>query len=410
MYNFLPIDESTLENEFNKSIKYYNFDFWEEKYVNESFFGYFCMYDYYLFADLLVKNKCIDINKLFIEPENSRTALYLAVKKGNIDIAKLLLENDKIDVNIINKSHEIKSKSKNNELEKEWCHWREEYSSKFVVHEETVLFLAIEEGYNEIIKLLLENPKTDLNIISTVHYYDRDEEKYEETPLFLAMEKKNLDIFKLLLQNDKVDPNIMNKIYVQDINETTGSEEEYECTVFYKAVEEKYLEFAKILLENEKVDPNIKSKGWEKDYEGGGYKYFEKAPIYEAVYMCLIDTSYYSITKLLAENDKIDINIINKVIEKHSLDYFQSDFMEEDSIDEHKVLHLAANDNDYSFYKEIEDVIKTIKTIMLNKNINIYIKDNHGKRPIFYATKRETIKGYYFFFLQNRYNLKKNHS
>ena len=31
-----------------------------------------------------------------------KTALYLAVEKGNIKIVRLLLENDKIDINILN--------------------------------------------------------------------------------------------------------------------------------------------------------------------------------------------------------------------------------------------------------------------------------------------------------------------
>ena len=407
--NFLPTDESTLQIEFINCIKYYNFEFWEEKYVNESFFAYFCMYDYYLFVDLLMKNKCIDINKPLIQHENSRTALYLAVKKGNIDIIKFLLENEKIDLNIINVSHEMKNSS-NNELEENWWVEKESYSSKFVIHEETVLFLAIEEGNNEIIKLLLENPKTDLNKISTVHYHvdkyqddDKDDDKYEVTPLFLSMEKRNLDIFKLLLQNEKVDPNIMNKIYNIYTYETGGTEEEYECTVFYQAVYDGNLEFAKILIENEKVDPNIKAKGWFKDYDNGYYNNYEKAPIYVAAQRCIIEEDD-SLLKFLVKSDKIDINILNKVVEKHSLDYFQGDKMEEDSNDKHTVLHYAANDKD-GF---IKNHIKLIKFLMSNKNIKINILDNHGERPIFYASNQEVIKGYYFFFFQNRYYLKKN--
>ena len=31
-----------------------------------------------------------------------KTALYLAVEKGNIEIIKLLLSNDKLDINILN--------------------------------------------------------------------------------------------------------------------------------------------------------------------------------------------------------------------------------------------------------------------------------------------------------------------
>ena len=66
-----------------------------------------------------------------------KTALYLAVEKKNLKIIKLLLSNDKIDVNIINKSS------------------KDEKSS---------LHLAVQRESIEIIKSLLSFKKTKINI------------------------------------------------------------------------------------------------------------------------------------------------------------------------------------------------------------------------------------------------------
>ena len=47
-----------------------------------------------------MKFKIISFNEIIIRIY--KTALYLAVEKENVDIIKLLLSNDKIDINILN--------------------------------------------------------------------------------------------------------------------------------------------------------------------------------------------------------------------------------------------------------------------------------------------------------------------
>ena len=66
-----------------------------------------------------------------------KTALYLAVEKENIKIIKLLLSNNKIDVNIINKSNK---------------------------DEKSALHLAVQKESVEITKSLLSFKNIDINI------------------------------------------------------------------------------------------------------------------------------------------------------------------------------------------------------------------------------------------------------
>ncbi|KAK8837087.1 hypothetical protein M9Y10_037139 [Tritrichomonas musculus] len=91
--------------------------------INESSFYYLFKYDYYTFANILMNENDININKWFSESEeqlrwsklvnfdgnycdtiiyngtSNKTPLFAAAEKENIDIIKLLLSNEEIDVN-----------------------------------------------------------------------------------------------------------------------------------------------------------------------------------------------------------------------------------------------------------------------------------------------------------------------
>lgn len=117
------------------------------------------------------------------------TPLYAAVNKGNIPIIKLLLENDKIDVNYLNNQH------RNSQIIKK-----------------TALYLAVEKGKVEIVKLLITNKNIDVNIVNENIEYEivEDEDGYpaqEEynrgiSALQLAKEKGNTEIINLLQSVD----------------------------------------------------------------------------------------------------------------------------------------------------------------------------------------------------------------
>lgn len=99
-----------------------------------------------------------------------KTALNLAIKNCSLNMVKILLENKKVDINKIN------------------------YSYLNETIEKTALLYAIEKNQIDIVKLLLEQEKIDLNIKCAIS----DEEK--TTALLYAIDKKNVDIVKLLLE------------------------------------------------------------------------------------------------------------------------------------------------------------------------------------------------------------------
>lgn len=72
----------------------------------------------------------------------------------------------------------------------------------------TALYIAVEKEYYEIIKLLLENKKLDVNIpakFETQKYFETFEKyKTESTPLHNAIKNRNVRIIELLLQKENV--------------------------------------------------------------------------------------------------------------------------------------------------------------------------------------------------------------
>ena len=114
-------------------LKYYNFNFIQKNDINNKS-AFFELYkrDYYSFVKLFLDK---DTNIINYKNDDGKTALYLAVEKGNVDIVKLLLSCNKLDINITNNG-------------------------------KTALFLAVEKENAEIVKLLLTHDKIKVNIIN----------------------------------------------------------------------------------------------------------------------------------------------------------------------------------------------------------------------------------------------------
>ena len=92
-----------------------------------------------------------------------KTPLYIAVEKENIDIVKLLLMNDEIDVNLTNKSfYNFQENDYIKELVDEYDHYQKFDNN--ITAEKTSLYRAIEIGNIEIVKLLLMNRKIDVRL------------------------------------------------------------------------------------------------------------------------------------------------------------------------------------------------------------------------------------------------------
>ena len=65
------------------------------------YFNYIWYYIFYIILyDILIQFKIISLNEIFTLI--NKTALYKAVEKQNIEIIKLLLSNDKLDINLLN--------------------------------------------------------------------------------------------------------------------------------------------------------------------------------------------------------------------------------------------------------------------------------------------------------------------
>ncbi len=110
--NYLPNEKKTNLDTFIKGLKYYNFDFIDKFFVSPDFFEKFCEYDYPIFVDYLLKTIYFDVNHTKYGDEISlyflivfqfiyiqAPALFIAVENENIEIVKILLLNEYLDIN-----------------------------------------------------------------------------------------------------------------------------------------------------------------------------------------------------------------------------------------------------------------------------------------------------------------------
>ncbi|KAK8892248.1 hypothetical protein M9Y10_029471 [Tritrichomonas musculus] len=221
--------------------------------------------DYYSNYHISLMNlyKSIDINPDFYDllfkasyldinlKEKEKTILIIAIKEKNVKMIKFLLANPKTDLNII------------------FGNRKKEY---------TALSLAIEQKNIEIIRLLLSNQNINPNCILTMEY------NLESTPLSMAIEQKNIEIIRLLLSNQNINPNC---ILTMEYN--------LELTPLSMAIEKNNIEIIQLLLSSQNVDPNIKLK--------------RKINIYTALSIA-IEQNNIKIINILLSNQNVNPNII----------------------------------------------------------------------------------------------------
>lgn len=99
----------------------------------------------------------------------------------------------------------------------------------------------------EIVKLLIDSNKININEICYSYRYQQYKEK---TPLFIAVEKSNIEIVKLLLNNDDVDINMK---YVSKIESCNIEDEK---TILHIVVENENIDILNLLLNSSKLDVN----------------------------------------------------------------------------------------------------------------------------------------------------------
>lgn len=138
--------------------------------------------------------------------------------------------------------------------------------------------MAVKKENIEIVKLLLSNPKIDLNIKSIVKKWyfahsecrsfgDESTKEEENTALYISIKKENIDILKLLLshQNLNINEKSIHKkssIYTEKSiwKYFNGSEEE--ITPLSSSIQNNNDDkIIKLLLSHNKIDVKIKLKG-----------------------------------------------------------------------------------------------------------------------------------------------------
>lgn len=111
---------------------------------------------------------------------------------------------------------------------------------------DNILHLAIEANQNETVKILIEDPRTNPNVI--VNTYPSS---YVYSPLVLAVECDNFEAVNLLLEHPDIDPNIVYNKYYDDDDFQFPGEMAFSTTIFHRN-----LQIIKKFIENPKVDTN----------------------------------------------------------------------------------------------------------------------------------------------------------
>ena len=153
---------------------------------------------------LIARNDIDGVRKFSFNEINKAVALIIASQLGHIEIVKLLLTNETINVNL-----------------------RNDFGN-------TALILASWNENIEIIKLLLEHETIDVNL----------QDKNGNTALVWASENNNIEIVKLLLTHETIKVNLQNC---------------YGNTVLFDASRKEYIEIVKLLLNAETINVNLQN-------------------------------------------------------------------------------------------------------------------------------------------------------
>ena len=298
------------------------------------------------------------------------TALFISVRKGNIEIIELLLKSKNIDA-------EIKCRKYYKFVYSQMFH---EYET--IEEKRSLLHDAIESGYVDVVKILSSLIKVNFNDLliksgkfidyhSTAHMRDFDED--HKTSLLLAVELGYSEIFQFLLsQNADIDQKSIS------VNTSAGGCQFYmetakriEKTTLYAAIEKGNLNIVKICLEQPKIDINIPFN----DYDLKGYKWWMVSECFSgkpdsickkisSLYLA-VSNSNIDIVRLLLNHPKIDINMKS-------------------------VLYNDTKQLRTSLHKAVENKqIDIIKLLLQHKNININSLDENKKKPIDYTDDEE---------------------
>ncbi|GBN59406.1 Ankyrin-2 [Araneus ventricosus] len=173
----------------------------------------------------LMQQAGIDLNSV---DKNKNTPLHLAAEKGHAEVVQVLLESEDIDVNAKNLD---KSKLPYP------VHPGDDPDRQKLTNGKAALYLAVNNGHFEVVKLLINHKETDVNT----------KDKYGKPCLHSAVTNGFTEITKLLLSHIKIDPNV-----------------QYPCndhyTALHTAIERLNMEIIRALINHPDIDLNIKER------------------------------------------------------------------------------------------------------------------------------------------------------
>jgi len=248
---------------------------------------------------LLLKDERIELHK---EDKNGNTVFNYACMSGHVEIVKLLLSNDRIDVNKTDKERKTPffkvCFNEDTDLIELLLDNERIDINKVGDRCQTTLQFCCETGCTEIVEVLLKSTRIDVN----------KPDDNGRTPLYTACYNEYASIVELLLKDKRV-----------DVNQVTY----FGATPFYNACQIHFLEGIQLFLNNPRVDLNKpKNSGW--------------TPFYVACWK-----GYPQIVEILLSSDRINedhkrlaCERIAMYSEEHELEWDEGDDETEDDWNE----------------------------------------------------------------------------
>ena len=184
-------------------------------------------------VESLLNCKNIDINmKSYFSQE--LTPLSAAIKYNEINVARLLIERNDININL-----------------KSLLLYEDDEDLSFYMYKEvTPLFQAVENDRNEIVSLLLDHKDIDINIKAIVKSAQYLTYCNEETVLYHVVSFNQTDILRLFLSRNMIDFN-------SEENDLLSFAVKYRCDDIVQML----LENKNIDINDKLIEPNLKNNG-----------------------------------------------------------------------------------------------------------------------------------------------------
>lgn len=296
-------------------------------------FNISCSFGFIDIVRLLIDDERIDINK---QNKNMISPLCAAIQKQHVDIIKLLLDNN--EINLYQMSRNV-----------------------------TAFWKAIYTNNNEIIKLLIENKNFDIN---------EPISDDENTPLYLLCSRAQDDLVKILLDDETVNVNKSNQSGITPFNSVCRTSFEFINTKF----RDNFINIFNMLLKDSRTDINKPD-----DYNTTPFNNAcSKGDIY--IVKTLLDENITDINK---PDNNGDTPFINACTKSTSIDVIKL-LLSDDRIDVSK----ENNDGNTALNSICNMILKNMDQRVISKIGYKNFDDNCGVKEMYEIVRKETIETY----------------